>query len=134
MMGCPTRIVLVLAVAATAACLSRAGDLDAATLAAQIDRHLENRLDTERVRSADRADDAEFCRRVYLDLHGTVPSADQASRFLADSTPAKREKLIDALLTSPRYGEFPGRRFWQGLPYHRSPMTSGCVRNGCASG
>ena len=49
------------------------------------------------------AADAEFLRRITLDLAGTIPTADQARAFLADADPAKREKLIDRLLASPDY-------------------------------
>jgi len=47
--------------------------------------------------------DAEFLRRVYLDLNGTIPSADQSRKFLADQSPDKRAKLVDELLASPDY-------------------------------
>lgn len=49
--------------------------------------------------------DAEFLRRVTLDLTGTIPSAKTTRRFLADSTPSatRRSKLIDDLLASPAY-------------------------------
>src|SRR5687767_8848447 len=92
---------------------SRAGEPDAAELAALIDRHVETRLKAEQVRPAEQADDAEFLRRVYLDLHGVIPTAEQAARFLADTDPQRRDKLIDALLASPRYGEYLGD-VWQG--------------------
>jgi hypothetical protein len=51
----------------------------------------------------DKASDADFLRRVTLDLAGTLPSSDQARAFFADADPAKREKLIDKLLASPDY-------------------------------
>jgi hypothetical protein len=49
------------------------------------------------------APDAEFLRRIYLDLTGTIPTADEARAFLKDADPKKREKLIDRLLASPQY-------------------------------
>jgi len=49
------------------------------------------------------ADDAEFCRRVYLDFAGRIPTADEARRFFADKAPDKRVKLIDQLLAAPEY-------------------------------
>ena len=49
------------------------------------------------------AADDEFLRRTYLDLNGTIPTADAARKFLADADPKKREKLIDELLASPTY-------------------------------
>jgi hypothetical protein len=47
--------------------------------------------------------DADFVRRVYLDLTGVIPTADQARAFFADQSVEKRERLIDALLASPQY-------------------------------
>src|SRR5436309_10298923 len=49
------------------------------------------------------ATDAEFLRRVYLDLTGTVPSAEAARAFLKDPAPDKRRALIDRLLASPEH-------------------------------
>jgi hypothetical protein len=54
-------------------------------------------------RAAPRADDAEFVRRVYLDLTGTLPTTSEVRLFLADSSPDKRVKLIDRLLDGPGY-------------------------------
>ncbi|REK12010.1 MAG: DUF1549 domain-containing protein [Planctomycetota bacterium] len=48
-------------------------------------------------------DDADFLRRAYLDLTGTIPAADTARTFLDDEDPAKRQKLVDRLLASPRF-------------------------------
>jgi hypothetical protein len=44
------------------------------------------------------ASDAEFMRRVYLDLLGRVPSVGEAREFLSDSTPERRAVLVDRLL------------------------------------
>ncbi len=49
------------------------------------------------------ADDAEFLRRVTLDLAGTIPTAEETKRFLADSSPEKRTKRIDELLAAPTF-------------------------------
>lgn len=47
--------------------------------------------------------DPEFVRRIYLDLTGRVPTIEQVQAFLADSSAAKREKLVDSLLASPAF-------------------------------
>jgi hypothetical protein len=54
---------------------------------------------------ADLSSDAEFLRRVSLDFSGRIPTAAAAREFLDDSSPGKRQKLVDSLLASPRYGE-----------------------------
>lgn len=50
--------------------------------------------------------DAEFLRRASLDAIGILPTAEEARAFLADTDPAKREKLIDRLLARPEYGDY----------------------------
>ena len=52
------------------------------------------------------ASDAEFLRRVFLDFVGRIPTRKEAREFLDDSSPKKREQLIDRLLGS---AEFPNR-------------------------
>jgi len=44
-------------------------------------------------------------RRVYLDLIGLPPSADQVAAFLKDDSEGAYERAVDKLLASPRYGE-----------------------------
>ena len=63
--------------------------VDAAGLAALIDRHLDAKLAAAKVTPAPAADDSEFLRRAYLDLTGVIPPADEARRFLDDKDPAK---------------------------------------------
>ncbi|MFM7151687.1 MAG: DUF1549 domain-containing protein [Gemmataceae bacterium] len=52
---------------------------------------------------ARQSSDAEFLRRIYLDLTGCIPPAGEARRFLADPNPNKRVALIDQLLASPEH-------------------------------
>src|SRR5215204_1474947 len=106
------RTLAILAVVATTGRDSSAGEPDAAELAGLIDRDIDIRLGAEGVRPAEPADDAEFLRRVYIDLHGVIPTAEQVTNFFADTDPAKRARLIDSLLASPRYGEYFGD-VWQ---------------------
>ncbi len=47
--------------------------------------------------------DEQFVRRAYLDITGTIPSGEQAYKFLLDKSRVKREKLIDTLLNSEGY-------------------------------
>ncbi|MGH9895046.1 MAG: DUF1549 domain-containing protein, partial [bacterium] len=52
---------------------------------------------------SDLCTDAEFLRRVYLDLTGTLPTAAEVETFLADESPGKRSAKIDELLNTPAY-------------------------------
>ena len=47
--------------------------------------------------------DSEFLRRVYLDLAGKIPTAQEARDFLQDTRPDKRALLIEALLQEPHF-------------------------------
>jgi hypothetical protein len=54
-------------------------------------------------RPAPAASDAEFLRRLSIDLLGSIPSADEARHFLDDRSPGKRTALVLRLLDHPRY-------------------------------
>ena len=47
--------------------------------------------------------DAEFCRRVWLDLAGVAPPISFVQTFLKDSGPDKRNQLIQSVLNGPQY-------------------------------
>lgn len=76
---------------------------DARTLAEQIDRHIAKRWTEAKVEPAPLADDAEFLRRVYLDIAGRIPTVEEARTFLEDSRTDKRARLVERLLSGPRY-------------------------------
>lgn len=79
---------------------------DALVVSKAIDGEIQKRLDAEKLSPVAVADDAEFLRRVYLDLHGVVPTAERVLRFLDDGSTDKRAKLVDELLAAPRFGEY----------------------------
>ncbi|HEX4611972.1 MAG TPA: DUF1549 and DUF1553 domain-containing protein [Urbifossiella sp.] len=64
------------------------------------------KLELLRLPPAGAASDAEFVRRVYLDVCGVLPKPEETAAFLADRDPAKREKLIDRLLDRPEYVDY----------------------------
>lgn len=55
---------------------------------------------------AETCTDDEFLRRVSLDLLGILPTLDETTAFLADSSEGKRERLVDALLEREEYAKF----------------------------
>lgn len=55
--------------------------------------------------------DADFLRRVSLDLHGMSVSGVEAKAFLDDPAPDKRAKFIDKLIASPRFARHVANRF-----------------------
>src|SRR5262245_16209027 len=68
-----------------------------------IDNILFDRMGRDNVMSAQIATDAEFIRRVYLDITGRIPSAADVTAFLADTAANKRDALVDRLVGSPEY-------------------------------
>jgi hypothetical protein len=52
------------------------------------------------------ADDATFLRRVYFDVIGVPPTAEEARAFLADTAPDKRNALIEKLLSREEYVDY----------------------------
>lgn len=51
------------------------------------------------------ADDGEFLRRAWFDFAGTLPSAEETRKFLADKSADKRARLIEQLMAAPRFAE-----------------------------
>ena len=85
---------------------SSAGTLSApgvTTAAARIDRLIKDHLARYGVPVAPAIDDSGLVRRAYLDIAGRIPTADEASDFLDDTSPDKRTRLVDRLLDGPGY-------------------------------
>ena len=76
-----------------------------------IDEHIFTKLRKFNIVPSELSTDAEFLRRVCLDLTGTLPPPERVREFLSDRDPAKREKLIDILLQSPEYIDYWTYRF-----------------------
>lgn len=97
-------------------------DVDA--MARSIDNHINRRLLKEKVSASPLASDAEFLRRVYLDLTGKVPAAAAAAAFLDDPSPGKRPKVIDELLAGSDFGQHLAD-LWQALLLPRNSENRG---------
>src|SRR5438045_1598266 len=78
-------------------------DADAQALAEKIDQHIAKRWNDTNVKPAAPADNAEFLRRVYLDLAGRIPSVAETRAFFADTKPGNRQRLVEQLLAGQRY-------------------------------
>lgn len=73
---------------------------------------------------ADVCTDAEFLRRISLDLTGTLPLPEEVTAFLADSSADKRAKKIDELLERPAYAAWWATRLsdWTGNTERTGPL------------
>ncbi len=72
-------------------------------IAAAIDRALSADWDARKITPAAEADDAEFCRRIFLDLVGRIPKVAEVREFEDDKSAGKRAALVDKLLLKPSY-------------------------------
>lgn len=75
--------------------------------AAKVDDLVASRLKAQKdLVVAPPADDAEFLRRVSMDLQGTIPTYEETVAFLQDTSPDKRTAFVDRLLASPRHADW----------------------------
>ena len=49
--------------------------------------------------------DEAFLRRVYVDVIGVLPTAEEYTRYMASTSPTKREELVDELLGRKEFAE-----------------------------
>lgn len=57
------------------------------------------------IRPAPEVDDARWCRRVYLDILGRIPSLEELESFVSERGANKRAELVQRLLHDGRYTE-----------------------------
>jgi hypothetical protein len=74
-----------------------------------IDAFVLSKIETKGLRPSPEADRATLIRRATLDVWGLIPSPEEVSAFVDDSSPDAYEKVVDRLLASPRYGERQAR-------------------------
>ena len=77
-----------------------------------IDQHLFGAMQRDAIPPAPLTNDYEFCRRIYLDLTGRIPTPAQLNAFVSNNAPDKRDKLIEELIASPAWVEHWG--YWYG--------------------
>src|SRR5688572_9037042 len=57
----------------------------------------------DKIRPSAPVDDRTWCRRVYLDLVGRIPTSAELEEFLGARSKSKRAELVDRLLQSDEY-------------------------------
>ena len=72
---------------------------------AMIDDMLRKKWNEHNVEPSAKATDSEWARRTYIRMLGRIPSVDELMAFVNNSSPDKREKLIDDLMGSDRYAK-----------------------------
>jgi hypothetical protein len=85
-----------------------------------IDAFIAAKLAEKKLIPSPEADAATLIRRLTYDLHGLPPTWDEVQAFVNDRSPDAYEKLVDRLLSSPRYGERWGRHWLDVAHYGES--------------
>jgi hypothetical protein len=105
-----TRVVIALAAfvgtSASGAALSPFESQAAVTPKSRIDELVFGRLQQLGFEPANLCSDGVFVRRAYLDVIGTLPTAQEARTFLSDEDPNKRSILIDVLLEREEFADY----------------------------
>lgn len=92
-------------------------------VAGEIDRLVYAKLQELEILPSDLCTDAEFIRRLHLDVLGILPSPDRVKEFLADTRAEKRTILIDEVLARPEYARFWGMKWADVLRSTRKQVT-----------
>lgn len=82
-----------------------------------IDAFIERALLENELKGAGPADKRTLIRRVTYDLTGLPPTAGEVEAFVKDDSADAYEKLIERLLSSPRYGEKYGQHWLDVVRY-----------------
>jgi mono/diheme cytochrome c family protein len=70
-----------------------------------IDAFVLDKLRSKRLQPSPEADRRTLCRRLYVDLTGLTPLPEEIDAFVKNPAADAYERLVDKLLSSPRYGE-----------------------------
>lgn len=81
------------------------GSSDRLSQVAEINRQIEQYWSDYEVKPAAPAEDAEWCRRIHLDLIGRIPTVDELEAFLSSDAKDKYAKLVNRLLDDDEYTE-----------------------------
>ena len=84
----------------------------------EIDAMIKEVWDAYELKPSRNASDSEWCRRVFLDLIGRIPSVDEVEQFLGEKGTTKKQALVERLLYGDQYTEELARNWttiWSNL-------------------
>ncbi len=87
-----------------------------------VDKHVFAKLKLLHLTPGALCDDAQFIRRVYLDLCGILPTPLETRDFVASSSPEKRSQVIDRLLQRPEFTDFWTKKWMDVLRVSRDSI------------
>jgi hypothetical protein len=91
-----------------------------------INDHLRQVWSENGLKPSEPATDGQWCRRVYVDLLGRIPTVEELRRYTASREPDKRKRLVDELLFGEAHADEYARHWatvWTNLLIGRSGGT-----------
>ena len=92
----------------------------------QIDSHIEQAWRDFELTPSPEATDGQWCRRVFLDVIGRIPTVTEVEKFVQDKAPDKKKRLVESLLYDDEYTEEFARNWttlWTNLLIGRTGGT-----------
>ena len=86
----------------------------------RVDQLLATEVFTEEIQLAACADDEVILRRIYFDVIGQPPTPNQITAFVLDGSADKRERVVQELLDSEKFGENWARYWWDVIVFRAS--------------
>ncbi|MFN7140148.1 MAG: PSD1 and planctomycete cytochrome C domain-containing protein, partial [Limisphaerales bacterium] len=83
----------------------------------EVDHFIAAQLEQKKLKPESEASKERLIRRVTFDLTGLPPTPGEVDAFLADKRPGAYERLVERLLSSPRYGEHQARYWLDAVRY-----------------
>ena len=81
------------------------GSSDRLSQVSEINRQVKEYWDAYEIKPTKPAKDGEWCRRVYLDLIGRIPTVDELQDFLSSDSKDRYSNLVNKLLDDDEYTE-----------------------------
>jgi hypothetical protein len=73
-------------------------------------------------------DDSTFIRRVSLDIAGRLPTQEEVALFMQDTSPTRREQVVERLLLTSEYADFFANK-WTAMLKNRRDDASDIISN-----
>ena len=86
-----------------------------------VDYFIAEKLEEKKLKPEPEASKERLIRRVTFDLTGLPPTPEEVDAFLADHSTDAYERLVDRLMSSPRYGEHQARYWLDAVRYGDTP-------------
>jgi hypothetical protein len=93
----------------SAALAAPAAAPDVSAVSGKLDEVIAEGWKQHALQPAPLCDDGTFLRRIWLDLAGRIPPAEETKKFLADKSAARRTEAVEKLLASPEFANHWGR-------------------------